>query len=172
MAVLDDTSVLGRLANRADVAHGAAQSAIARLHRRGEVLHVTAQNLIEFRNFANDTDALPFDHHELAGLVAPRGLIVIDNSDYLWLGPWSAWGCMTAGRLIYDALGARDNMGYSSVGNHSHCLFPTDRELPDLTAFYNRFLLDEKGNTDIFYNSVNLTFDARQWIDWKVTRLY
>jgi predicted nucleic acid-binding protein len=52
MAVLVDTSILGRLANRADAAHAAAQAAVAELHRRGEVLHVTAQNLIEFRNFA------------------------------------------------------------------------------------------------------------------------
>jgi predicted nucleic acid-binding protein len=52
MAILVDTSVLGRLANRADAAHAVAQSAVAELHRRGEVLHVTAQNLIEFRNFA------------------------------------------------------------------------------------------------------------------------
>jgi len=52
MAILVDTSVLGRLANRADVSHAVATAAIAELHRRGEVLHVTAQNLIEFRNFA------------------------------------------------------------------------------------------------------------------------
>lgn len=137
-----------------------------------EIVTENVWESVEFRKFANDTDLLPFDHHELAGLVAPRGLIVIDNSDYLWLGPWSAWGCMSAGRLIYDALGVKDNMGYSSVGNHSHCMFPTDRELPDLTAFYNRFLLDEKADTEIFYNSVNLTFDYSQWIDWKVPRLW
>ena len=52
MAILLDTSILGRLANRADVSHTVAKAAIAELHRRGEVLHVTAQNLIEFRNFA------------------------------------------------------------------------------------------------------------------------
>ncbi len=52
MALLIDTSVLGRLANRADVAHRVAVGAIAELHRRGEILHVTPQNLIEFRNFA------------------------------------------------------------------------------------------------------------------------
>lgn len=52
MAVLIDTSLLGRLANRADTAHAIAQAAVAELHRRGESLHVTAQNLIEFRNFA------------------------------------------------------------------------------------------------------------------------
>ena len=52
MAFLLDTSILGRLANRADAAHAVAKAAVAELHRRGEVLHVTAQNLIEFRNFA------------------------------------------------------------------------------------------------------------------------
>src|SRR5689334_25114683 len=52
MAVLIDTSVLGRLANRADVSHAVATAAIAELHRRGEGLHVTAQNLVELRNFA------------------------------------------------------------------------------------------------------------------------
>lgn len=52
MAVLIDTSILGRLANRADAAHGIAQTAVAELHRRGEVLHITAQSLIEFRNFS------------------------------------------------------------------------------------------------------------------------
>jgi predicted nucleic acid-binding protein len=52
MAFLVDTSVLGRLANRADLTHPAATAAVAELHRRGEVLHITAQNLVEFRNFA------------------------------------------------------------------------------------------------------------------------
>ena len=52
MAILLDTSILGRLANRADVFHQVATAAIAELHRRGEVLQVTPQNLVEFRNFA------------------------------------------------------------------------------------------------------------------------
>jgi hypothetical protein len=37
MAILLDTSVLGRLANWADVVHAVATTAIAELHRRGEV---------------------------------------------------------------------------------------------------------------------------------------
>jgi hypothetical protein len=52
MDFLLDTSILGRLANRADVSHPVAAAAVAELHRRGEVLHITPQNLIEFRNFA------------------------------------------------------------------------------------------------------------------------
>lgn len=52
MAALIDTSVLGRLANRADAAHALAQASVAELHRRGEMLLITSQNLVEFRNFA------------------------------------------------------------------------------------------------------------------------
>ncbi|OQN96858.1 hypothetical protein B0A48_17412 [Cryoendolithus antarcticus] len=137
-----------------------------------EIVDENVWESVEFRKFANNTDLLPFDHHELAGLVAPRGLIVIDNSDYLWLGPWSSWGCMSAGRLIYEALGVTSNMGYSSIGNHSHCQFPVDRQTPDLYAFYSRFLLDEHVETDVFYNSVDLTFDYSRFVKWKVPRLY
>jgi predicted nucleic acid-binding protein len=52
MAILIDTSILGRLANRADGLYPVAVAAIAELHRRGERLHLTPQSLIEFRNFA------------------------------------------------------------------------------------------------------------------------
>ncbi|KAK6438360.1 carbohydrate-binding module 1 [Oleoguttula sp. CCFEE 5521] len=137
-----------------------------------EIVDENVWESVEFRKFANNTDLLPFDHHELAGLVAPRGLVVIDNSDYLWLGPWSSWGCMSAGRLVYEALGAGSNMGYSSIGNHTHCQFPVDRQTPDLYAFYDRFLLDKHVETDVFYNSVNLTFDYSRWVRWRVPRLY
>ena len=46
MAYLIDTSVLGRLANSADVSYPIAIRAVVELHRRGEVLHVTPQNMI------------------------------------------------------------------------------------------------------------------------------
>lgn len=52
MAVLIDTSVLGRLADLRDPDRRTAQQAVLTLHARGESLHITAQNLIEFRNFA------------------------------------------------------------------------------------------------------------------------
>jgi hypothetical protein len=49
---LVDTSILGRLANVADVSYPVTLRAVAELHRRGEVLQITPQNLIEFRNAA------------------------------------------------------------------------------------------------------------------------
>lgn len=52
MAFLVDTSVLARLANRADIWFPVADRAVVELHGRGEVLFITAQNLVEFRNAA------------------------------------------------------------------------------------------------------------------------
>ena len=45
-----DTSILLRLANRADRSYPVADRAITELHRQKETIHVTSQNLIEFRN--------------------------------------------------------------------------------------------------------------------------
>lgn len=52
MALLVDTSILGRLANLADPSYPVADRAVTELHRRGESLHLTPQNLIELRNVA------------------------------------------------------------------------------------------------------------------------
>ncbi|MDB5389452.1 MAG: hypothetical protein JWM11_5098 [Planctomycetaceae bacterium] len=58
MAHLVDTSVLARLANKADQFHSVATQAVMALHRRGEILHVTSQNLTEFRNVATRPTAV------------------------------------------------------------------------------------------------------------------
>jgi predicted nucleic acid-binding protein len=52
VAILLDTSILGRLANAGDARNPVAVAAIGKLHRSGELLQITAQNLIEFRNIA------------------------------------------------------------------------------------------------------------------------
>jgi predicted nucleic acid-binding protein len=52
MAFLLDTSILARLANRADSLYALTDGAIAKLFLANETLHLTPQNLIEFRNVA------------------------------------------------------------------------------------------------------------------------
>jgi predicted nucleic acid-binding protein len=58
VAFLVDTSILVRLANRADAAYPIADRAVVELHRRGEALHLTPQNLVEFRNVATRPPAV------------------------------------------------------------------------------------------------------------------
>lgn len=123
-----------------------------------------------FADFANSVPTLPVDHHLLAGLVAPRGLLVIENTDFVWLGPWSAWGCMTAGRRTYEALGKQDSMGFSQVGGHNHCQFPASQQ-PELEAFVARFLLGQNVSTDVFKTDLTEGFDQSKWAPWETPDL-
>lgn len=121
----------------------------------------------ELNQFVNNTNSLPFDHHMLMGMVAPRGLLAIDNFGVEWLSPNSQYGCEVAGRLVYQALGVADHMGYSQAAGHTHCAFP-DSQTPVVNAFIDRFL---RGNNDTDTNVTDTasgTFNHSQWINWDV----
>jgi hypothetical protein len=121
-----------------------------------------------FNSWTSKTTSLPYDHHELAALVAPRGLYVIEN-DIDWLGPVSTTVCMKAGLLVYQALGASDAMGFSLVGGHNHCSFPSAQQ-SELTAFINKYLLGQSANTSgIDKSSASVTMS--NWVDWTVPTL-
>ncbi|PBL01909.1 carbohydrate esterase family 15 protein [Armillaria gallica] len=126
-----------------------------------------------FNTFAQSgVDPAPFDHHMLSGLIAPRPLLIIDNTGIDWLGPESVWGCQKTANLVWQGLGVGDRMGVSQVGNHAHCAFPS-QEQPDLDAFVNRFLKDQNANTSIIKTdgANGLGFVNSNWINWKVPNL-
>lgn len=127
-----------------------------------------------FNVFASgDDDTTPFDHHMLAGLIAPRALFVIENLDFLWLGPESTFGCMKTAQKIWEALGVPDRMGFSQVGNHSHCQFPVAVQGPELDAFIGKFLLGNTGEdtSEGVTTTGDFTFNETRWIDWSVPDL-
>ncbi|KAJ2905893.1 4-O-methyl-glucuronoyl methylesterase [Zalerion maritima] len=109
----------------------------------GRVVTENAWFSPRFNQHSQATATIPEYHHLLAGLVAPHGLYVAEN-DIDWLGPASTTGCMMAGRLIYKTLGVENNMGYSLVGGHNHCEFPSS-QIGELEGYINAFLL---GNGD------------------------
>jgi len=125
-----------------------------------------------FEKYVNTTAELPFDHHMLAGLIAPRALLVIDNTGIDWLGPESVWGCMKTANKVYQALGIPDAMGLSQIGNHSHCALP-DSQVPDVGAFVDMFLKGQQTNTSILKTDGEneLGFVDADWIDWTVPTL-
>ncbi|KXN89756.1 4-O-methyl-glucuronoyl methylesterase [Leucoagaricus sp. SymC.cos] len=125
-----------------------------------------------FNQYVNQVNNLPFDHHMLAALVAPRALLIIDNTGIDWLGPRSVWGCMSTANKIWQALGIADHMGVSQVGNHNHCAFPSN-EQGDLNAFVNKFLNGQSTNTNIVKTdgANNLGFVESQWVNWQVPTL-
>jgi hypothetical protein len=113
---------------------------------------------------------LPFDHHTLAGLIAPRGLYSTENVGFLWLGDWSNYQCMTTANKIFQALGVPHNQGFSQDGPHDHCSFPADQE-SEITAFYDKFLFDQDADTSVFRTVGNWSYNAT-WVPWTVPNLF
>ncbi|KAI0071845.1 hypothetical protein K474DRAFT_1686880 [Panus rudis PR-1116 ss-1] len=126
-----------------------------------------------FNQYVNNLAVLPFDHHSLAALVAPRPLISFENTDYVWLSPMSSFGCMTAAHTVFQALGVPDYHGFAQVGGHAHCAWPSSLT-PQLNAFFNRFLLDQSANTNVFTTNNqfgNAKWTASDWINWSTPTL-
>ncbi|KAI1164646.1 hypothetical protein F5B18DRAFT_670710 [Nemania serpens] len=115
--------------------------------------------------YVRATGTIPVDHHLLAALVAPRGLFVAEN-DIDWLGPVSTTGCMKAGRMAYKGAGVPNNMGFSLVGGHNHCQFPSSQQA-DLTSYINYFLLKSTTPPGAVEKS-SATVDMTQWAQWAI----
>ncbi|TFK49539.1 hypothetical protein OE88DRAFT_1662035 [Heliocybe sulcata] len=127
-----------------------------------------------FDNYVYNISELPYDHHSLAGLIAPRAMISYENTAYEWLSPLSSYGCMTAAHTIWEALGVPENHGFVEVGDHPHCEFPTYLN-ESLFAFFDKFLLGET-TTNTSYFSTNGQFNGTawvpsQWIGWTAPTL-
>jgi (4-O-methyl)-D-glucuronate---lignin esterase len=123
-----------------------------------------------FSQFSNTVPKLPFDHHSIEGLVAPRALLVIENN-ILWLGPQSSWTGANAGRRIWEALGITDRMGYSLTTEHGHCSFPSSQQA-EVNAYVQKFLIGGgTGNTNIMRNDPGVPFNAGMWINWTTPAL-
>jgi hypothetical protein len=123
-----------------------------------------------FSQFSSTAGKLPFDHHSLEGLVAPRALLVIENN-ILWLGPQSSWSGANAARMIWQAMGVTDKMGYSLTTEHTHCSFPSSQQA-EVNAYVQKFLIGGgTANTNIMRNDPGVQFNQSQWVNWTVPAL-
>jgi len=149
------------------------QSMLSQGQNTQTLSQITGENVwfrSNFSQFGNSVNKLPFDHHAIEGLVAPRALFVVENN-ILWLGPQSSWTGANAARSIWTALGATDRMGYSLTNEHGHCGFPSSQQT-ELNAFVQKFLVGGgTGNTNIMRNDPNVPFNQAQWINWSTPTL-
>jgi len=125
-----------------------------------------------FGQFAERVERLPFDQHEVMGLIAPRGLLALENTSMEWLGDQSAWYDALAAREIWKALGHPEAMGVSQVGGHDHCRLPTS-QYGVVDAFARRFLL---GDADAPTREVHDTDGGfaptpAAWVEWRTPTL-
>lgn len=114
--------------------------------------------------FSGSVTKLPYDHHELMAMVAPRALLVTGNPDYEWLADESGYVGSKAAQKVWDALGVPDRFGFSIVDGHLHCQVPSS-QTPEIEAFLDKFLLGiDSVNTDISTSPYNTSLTS--WINW------
>ncbi|WP_416307365.1 hypothetical protein [Neptunicella sp. SCSIO 80796] len=125
-----------------------------------------------FKQFSGQTNKIPVDHHQLMGLIAPRGLLVIENTSMEWLGNASTFLTAKVAHSIWQALGVPQNMGVSQLGGHKHCQYP-DAQLPELNAYLSRFLLDDKSaDTQVLKTDGQFDTSVKKWMPWTVPDLH
>lgn len=126
-----------------------------------------------FGAFLSSANTLPMDTHEIIGLFAPRGLLVLDNPFIGELTPRGAHAAALAGAEIYEALGVRGNIGYhSNTGSGTHCAIRTEYQEP-LRQAIQRHLLGNEGAADaaIQVSQTFATANPQDWIDWETPTL-
>ncbi|WP_437893412.1 glucuronyl esterase domain-containing protein [Sorangium sp. So ce124] len=115
-------------------------------------------------NFGNKVTTLPFDHHMVMGLVAPRALLVVDNK-IDWLGIDSTFTAGAIAHAIWEGLGVPDRMAYSQLGGHEHCQFPAQQRAI-LEAYVKKFLVGGGTDDTNLLESDGAKADLGRWMTW------
>ncbi len=119
----------------------------------------------EMFQFSKAVPKLPFDHHELMAMVAPRALLVLGNPDYEWLADESGYVSCQAANRVWETFGIADRFGFSIVGGHGHCQLP-EIQRPEVEAFIDKFLLgDTTANTHVEVHPFD-EVDFSRWTAW------
>lgn len=118
--------------------------------------------------FANTVPKLPYDHHELMAMVAPRALLVLGNPDFEWLADESGYVSCRAAHEVWKAFGIADRFGFSIVGGHGHCQLPPSQR-PEVEAFVDKFLLQDKSANTAVTKSPFEKVNCEQWYDGWLT---
>jgi hypothetical protein len=135
---------------------------------------ITGENVWFRRSFSNFNAAakqLPFDHHLIEGMVAPRALLIIENSSQVWLGNISTYDDSMAAHAVWQALGIPDKMGVSQIGDHMHCQWNGSQQ-PEVTAYLQKFLIGGgTADTNVARTDGGYAYDSATWAPWDVPSL-
>jgi hypothetical protein len=107
---------------------------------------------------------LPFDHHTVMGMVAPRALLVIDNQ-IDWLGIDSTFTAGSIANQIWRAFGLADRMGYWQTTGHTHCAMPAQQR-GVLEAYVKKFLVGGGTDSTNVLRGDAANADLQQWQQW------
>jgi glucuronyl esterase-like protein len=125
-----------------------------------------------FGSFINGAVAtLPVDTHEIVAMVAPRGLLILDNPHIANLGPESAHVAALAGAEVFRALGAGANISYhSAVASGTHCQARPEHQEP-LRQNLRKFLLKTGNAPGAITAAASTTGNLAEWRNWTTPTL-
>ncbi|MEV0626515.1 glucuronyl esterase domain-containing protein [Nonomuraea wenchangensis] len=124
-----------------------------------------------FSSFTGSPGRLPVDTHEVVGMIAPRGLFIMDNPHIDWLAARSASVAALGGAEIYKALGAGGNLTYwSDVQDGTHCATRSEWRTP-MQQYIQKFLLNTGGATGTMRIAASKSGNLAEWRDWTTPAL-
>lgn len=124
-----------------------------------------------FGSYQNNTAGLPVDTHETIGMIAPRGLFIMENPHVNWLGANSGATSAAAGREIYRALGVQNNISYvSAVSDGTHCANRSEWTQP-LQQNLQAFLKNSGTAPGTWRVSTSKPGNLDQWRSWTTPTL-
>jgi hypothetical protein len=124
-----------------------------------------------FSQFNANPNTLPVDTHEMVGMVAPRGLFVMENPHIDWLGARSGSVAALGGAEVYKALGAGNNISYiSDVADGTHCAVRPEWQGPMQQSI--KFFLENTGTPPAVFRISSLKQGTlAQWRSWTTPAL-
>jgi uncharacterized repeat protein (TIGR02543 family) len=125
-------------------------------------------------NGASTVNNLPIDMHAVVGMIAPRGLLILEKPSAAdWLASRSGHMSALAGSKVYEALGYGGNITYHSNNNNgSHCAWISDWK-PLVEDNIKKFLLRTQAPpaAPVINPRSDRTFATADWIDWTAPTL-
>jgi hypothetical protein len=124
-----------------------------------------------FSAFTGNPNTLPIDTHEVVGMIAPRGLLIMENPHIDWLAARSGSVAALGGAEVYQALGYGDNISYwSDVQNGTHCAVRPEWKTP-LQQFLQKFLVRNGNAAGVIRISSLKQGNLADWRDWTTPTL-
>ncbi|MET9443038.1 cellulose binding domain-containing protein [Streptomyces sp. NPDC006610] len=124
-----------------------------------------------FGSYTGNPAGLPVDTHQIVAMVAPRGLLVMENPHIEWLGARSGSVAALGGAEVYKALGAGSNISYwSDVQDGTHCAVRPEWRTP-LQQSIGKFLRQTGSAPGVFRVAPSKSGSLSQWRDWTTPTL-
>jgi hypothetical protein len=125
-----------------------------------------------FGSFTSNPNMLPVDTHEIVGMIAPRGLFIMENPHVDWLAAKSGSVAALGGAEVYKALGAGQNISYwSDVQDGTHCAVRPEWQAP-LRQSIRKFLENTGTAPGVFRISPLKQGNLSQWRNWTTPALW